>query len=84
MTHGPCRAGLEKTLKATSKGRKAERDAWVAAARQQADALDADPSNAALWREYRGILAELLRSDDGDSDSTQAFLLKVTTPGVRS
>jgi hypothetical protein len=44
------------------------------ALRSMASALDADPSNAALWRQYREALGEVLRADD-DADRDLAAAL---------
>jgi uncharacterized protein YjiS (DUF1127 family) len=41
--------------------------AVVQALRSMAFALDADPSNAALWRQYREGVRELTADDSGDS-----------------
>lgn len=39
--------------------------AAVQAVRSMARALDADPANAALWRQYRETLRELIADDAG-------------------
>jgi predicted GNAT superfamily acetyltransferase len=41
--------------------------AAVQAVRSMARALDADPQNAALWRQYREALRELTADDSDDS-----------------
>lgn len=77
-------AGLQKTLKALA-GRLEDDDAaLVALTRGLAAAVDADPDNAALWREYRAALAELtaIGAEDPDED-TRDFLLQIRTPGLR-
>jgi site-specific recombinase len=74
-------AGLERTIRAM-KARLDEADeALVALARGLAAAVDADPGNAALWREYRAAVTALseVGTDDIDDD-TQAFLLTLRTP----
>ncbi len=49
--------------------------AAVQALRSMAFALDADPSNAALWRQYREALRELTADDDhGTTDDALAGL----------
>jgi len=49
--------------------------AVVQALRSMAFALDGDPSNAALWRQYREALRELTADDDdGSADAALAEL----------
>lgn len=48
--------------------------AGVQALESMAAALDRDPSNAALWRQYRDALKDLLEADD-DADSSLADAL---------
>lgn len=48
--------------------------AQIQAARSIADALDDNPHNSQLWREYRGVLEAL--TDDGDDDGGIAALLE--------
>lgn len=59
---------LEKTLSTLRNlGRLEAVDAaLVQALRSMAESLDRDPSNAALWRQYREALREL-RADESDS-----------------
>jgi hypothetical protein len=55
--------------------------ALVAMAETSAAALDLDPGNAALLREYRQTLMALLTAGSGDGDDdTRAFLLAVSSP----
>jgi hypothetical protein len=72
-------ASLESTLEALTLG--PEHDAMRELARGLAAAITADPSNAALWREYRAALSELMTvgGDDG-SDEAGDFLTLVRTP----
>lgn len=81
-------AGLERTLKALAEAGRLDdaTEALVALARGLAEAVDADPSNAALWREYRVTVAALneLATDDDVDDDTAAFWLRIRTPGVRA
>jgi hypothetical protein len=42
--------------------------ARVVALRTLAAAVDADPANASLWREYRAAEATLRETDDGSED----------------
>ena len=60
---------LEQTLRELRRlGRIEKVDAAaVQALRSMARALDADPSLAALWRQYREALRELTAVDDGGS-----------------
>lgn len=60
---------LEQTLRELRRlGRIEKIDAAaVQAVRSMAFALDADPANAALWRQYREALRELT-ADDDDGD----------------
>ena len=64
------RGQLEQTLKELRRlGRVEKVDAAaVQALRSMAFALDDDPANAALWKQYREALKELT-ADDDDSDS---------------
>lgn len=57
---------LEETLQCLAGTRRIEAAdaAQVQALRSMAAALDADPSKAALWREYLDALAEVRRTDD--------------------
>lgn len=75
---------LMETLAAMrDEGRLSEQDgALVAMAEGLAAALDDDPSNAALWREYRAALSAVKECGlDGDDDDTQEFVVSIATPG---
>ena len=63
------RGQLEQTLKELRRlGRLEKIDAAaVQALRSMAAALDGDPGNAALWRQYREALRELTADDDSGS-----------------
>lgn len=52
--------------------------AHVQALESMAAVLDADPSNAALWRQYRDALGEL--THDGDGGSVDAELAELFGP----
>jgi hypothetical protein len=54
--------------------------AWLQMARSMAKALDEDPSNAALWRQYHVVVKELVSDDD---DSSVADALKELFSEVR-
>lgn len=57
-----------------------EHAALVAMARGLAGAVEADPGNAALWKEYRTTLAMLTTLDSGtDNDDVAHFLSAVRT-----
>ena len=75
-------AGLERTIRAVQ-GRLVDADeALIALARGLAAAVDLEPGNAALWREYRAAvaaLAEAAATGDVDDD-TKDFLLTIRTP----
>lgn len=67
---------LERTLAALDRlGRVEDIDAArVQAVRSMALALDYDPSNAALWRQYREAIKELTASESSSLDSELAGL----------
>jgi hypothetical protein len=71
VTRPTNRGQLERTLAELQRtGRIEPVDAAVVQGlRSMAGALDADPSNAALWRQYREALRELTADDDGGSAS---------------
>jgi hypothetical protein len=75
-------AGLERTIKALSAHLDEEDEALIALARGLAGAVDADPANAALWREYRAAVGALVEAgtDHDVDDDTKAFLFEVRTP----
>lgn len=70
-------AGLERTLRALG-SRLAEKDeALLALARGLAAAVDAEPGNAALWREYRAAVTSLSEAGaGGDVDDDDARFLQ--------
>ena len=77
------RTGLERTIKALdAAGRLDDTDqALLALARSLAAAVDAEPENAALAREYRAALVALSAAGaDNIDDDTRQFLLTVRTP----
>jgi hypothetical protein len=79
------KAGLDRTLRALQDtGRlSGEHEALVALAKGLAAALDEAPENAALWREYRAVVATVAEAgtDDPDDD-TKRFLFTIRTPGL--
>lgn len=75
--------GLDRTLKALgAAGRLDDTDqALVALARGLAAAVDAEPENAALWREYRAALVALSTTgSDNIDDDARDFILSIRTP----
>ena len=70
-----------------SSGRLEQVDAaTVAVAQGLAAAIDADPTNASMWREYRAAV-ETLRGVGADSNSDDAFteaLAAIMRPAVRN
>jgi len=77
-------AGLERTLKALKSRLPDEADALIAAARGLANAVDTEPANASLWREYRASIAALIEAgaNDDPDDDTAAFFGSIRTPSV--
>lgn len=92
MARRPNLTGLNKTLRTLGKTGKIRDDhaAGIALARALAAAVDADPcgkcgagQNAALWREYRAAVNDLLAAlgaGDELDDDTKRFLVTVQTP----
>lgn len=73
--------GLERTLKAAGPRLDDSHAALVAMARGLAAAVDAEPANAALWREYRAVVMALGQvAGDQVDDDTAAFLVAIRTP----
>jgi len=77
-------AGLARSLKAMADRLGPEHEALVAAARGLAEAVDTDPANASLWREYRAAIADLIEAGGtgGPSDEAAAFLGIIRTPAM--
>ena len=76
--------GLERTLKAAAPRLDDSHAALVAMARGLAAAVDAEPANAALWREYRATVIALGQvAGDVVDDDTAAFLVAIRTPALR-
>ena len=69
MNHGSNRLAIDKVIAALDDlGRLDDVDAaLVATAQSLADAVDGQPDNASLWREYRACLADL-RGVGGEVD----------------
>lgn len=76
--------GLERTLRAIAGRLDDSHAALVALARGLAAAVDAEPGNAALWREYRATVVALGQVSAGEvDDDTAAFLVSIRTPALR-
>jgi hypothetical protein len=73
---GRNRTAAEATIRAlVSAGRLDEIDAVrVAAVRALADAVDSDPTNASLWREYRAAEEALREDNDSSTDEFTQLL----------
>lgn len=54
--------------------------ALVEMVRRLAAAVDADPANASLWREYRSALSELRELADGGTDAFAELIESLRTP----
>lgn len=84
---GPQRKAVDSTVKAlqAAGGIELTDAAIVAAVRGLADAVDADPTNAALWRELRAMLDDLRETASAGVDSDAAdFLISIQTPRGRA
>jgi len=72
------------SLKALSGRLGAGHEALVVMVRSLARAVDEQPHNASLWREYRASVETLLEvtagDDDADSADARGFLAAVQTP----
>lgn len=80
LTYGRNRTAAEETIAALEKGElvKSIDSARITALRALADAVDADPSNASLWREYRAAETALRGAHDNDGDEAAAFVRSVS------
>lgn len=69
-SHGRNRTAVEETLVALRHAGRLEQvdSARVAIVQSLADAVDADPMNASLWREFRAAESALRITDDHDQD----------------
>lgn len=79
---------VDRTIRALRKaGRlEPEHEALEVMVRRMAKAVDADPENDKLWREYRQGVAMLMAATEGGDagDEFGAFLLAVRTPVVNA
>ncbi len=74
--YGRNRSAIDLTITALERlGRLEDTDAAkVATARALADAVDSDPTNASLWREYRAAEQSLRESHDTTADEFAQLL----------
>ena len=74
--HGRNRTAVELTVAALKKlGRLTDMDeARVTIVRALADAVDVEPLNASLWREFRAAELHLRETTDSDDDEFTALL----------
>lgn len=79
---GTNRAAVDDTLRSISESGRLGDDhgALVQACRSLADAVDAAPDNASLWREYRGALAELAELTRAEDDAFAALYDRLRAP----
>lgn len=83
MVRGPNRRAAEKMLRILNKlGRIEDVDAArVQTIRSLADALDADGSNAQMWRTYRDAVEDMMRADEHADSSLAAALAEIRSAG---
>ena len=55
-------------------------EALVHLVRSLASAVDADPQNASLWREYRAAVNDLLKLGRDDTDAFSDLISRLRTP----
>jgi hypothetical protein len=74
--YGRNRTAIEATIGALREAGRVELidEARVIAACALADAVDADPTNASLWREYRAAVETLRQASDGGTDEFAALM----------
>lgn len=75
-THGRNRQAIEHTIAALRLAGRLEaiNSAQIAICQSLADAVDLDPDNASLWREYRAAEAALRVTDDNNQDDFTALI----------
>lgn len=79
-------AGLIQTLETLGDRIQPEHEVLVATAQALAAAVDADPGNAALWREFRAAVSTLYQvtGDGGSGDEFASIFERIRVPGMRS
>lgn len=83
-TPGPNRRALDDTVADLRKAGHvaAQHGALVQLALSLASAVDAEPDNASLWREYRGAVSDLLGLVRDEGDAFAALVDRLRTPLV--
>lgn len=83
MVRGVNRKAAEKMLKILGDlGRIEDVDsARVQIVRSLADALDADSSNAQMWRTYRESIEDMMKADERADSSLEAALAEIRSAG---
>lgn len=83
MVKGPNRKAAEKMLRILNKlGRIEDIDAArVQTVRSLSDTLDADGSNAQMWRTYRDAVEDMMRADEHADSSLEAALAEIRSAG---
>lgn len=78
--HGRNRTAVEQTIEALRSTGRLElvNNALVAICQSLADAVDEDPQNASLWREYRAAEAALRATDDQNDDEFSTLLASLS------
>lgn len=78
---GPNGRAVEVTLSELARMGRLEKidEARVQAVRSMAEALDQNPFNSQMWREYREALGGLT-ADDGNTDAVDALLDDLSSP----
>lgn len=79
---GPNRRAVDGTLRALRAADRLapEHDALVQLVRSLADAVDAHPDNASLWREYRTAVTDLADLTREDGDAFTGLVARLSAP----
>lgn len=76
---GANRVAAETTLTALESKLGAEHAAKLAAVRSMADALDVDPLNAQMWKEYRALLDSLIEQGADSADEALSAIAEINS-----
>jgi hypothetical protein len=78
--HGRNRTAIEQTIEALRLAGRLEQvnTALIAICQTLADAVDQDPQNASLWREYRAAESALRATDDQNDDEFSSLLASLS------